>query len=45
MPHNLEDARAYAGRWVDLIHRPSLSESEAKAVIEEFDAQLRRSLQ
>jgi putrescine aminotransferase len=35
MPHDLADALAYAGRWVDLIHRPSLTESEGKAVIEE----------
>ncbi|HSB90588.1 MAG TPA: aminotransferase class III-fold pyridoxal phosphate-dependent enzyme [Anaerolineales bacterium] len=32
---DLDAARAHAERWVDLIHRPSLSESEAKAVIEE----------
>src|SRR3990170_2221152 len=35
MPHDLADALTYAGRWVDLIHRPSLTESEGKAVIEE----------
>jgi putrescine aminotransferase len=32
---NIEEALAYSQRWIDLIHTPSLSESEAKAVIAE----------
>ncbi len=35
MPSSLEEALAYSQRWIDLIHKPVLSEPEAKAVIEE----------
>ncbi len=35
MTGNLSTAQAYAEKWIDLIHKPSLSEAEAKAVIEE----------
>ncbi|HET7011914.1 MAG TPA: aminotransferase class III-fold pyridoxal phosphate-dependent enzyme [Anaerolineales bacterium] len=35
MPSDLDSARAYADRWVELIHRPSLSDGEGKALIEE----------
>jgi len=31
----LSSAQAYAEKWIDLIHKPSLSEAEAKAVIDE----------
>jgi putrescine aminotransferase len=30
-----ESALAYAGRWIDIIHKPSLTECEARDIIEE----------
>ncbi len=35
MSGSYEQALAYAGRWIDLIHKARLSEDEAKAIIEE----------
>ncbi len=30
-----DSALAYAGRWIDIIHKPSLTETEAREIIEE----------
>ena len=30
MPQSLEDALKYSARWIDILHKPSLSEQEAK---------------
>lgn len=38
MTRSLEDALAYAQRWLEIIHKPSLSQDEAKAIIEESKA-------
>lgn len=35
MNQNYVEAQRYSQRWIDLIHKPSLSESEAKKIIEE----------
>jgi len=35
MTEALSNAQAYAEKWIELIHKPSLSEAEAKAVIDE----------
>lgn len=35
MASSYDSAVAYAGRWIDLIHKDTLSESEAREVIEE----------
>jgi putrescine aminotransferase len=38
MTRSLEDALAYTQRWLEIIHKPSLSQAEAKAIIEESKA-------
>jgi len=35
MPQNLQEALEYSRRWIDLIHQPSLPETDAKQIIEE----------
>lgn len=35
MTEALSNAQAYAEKWIELIHKPTLSEAEAKAVIDE----------
>ncbi|MDI6696874.1 MAG: aminotransferase class III-fold pyridoxal phosphate-dependent enzyme [Anaerolineales bacterium] len=35
MPQSLENAVRYAERWLDIIRKPSLAETEAKTIIEE----------
>ena len=35
MSQHLEKAIEYSGRWIDLIHKPQVDETEAKAIIEE----------
>jgi putrescine aminotransferase len=35
MPQSLDHALAYSGRWIDIIHRESVAEDEAKWIIEE----------
>jgi putrescine aminotransferase len=35
VPQSLDEALAYADRWVDLIHQPSVSEEIGKQIIEE----------
>ncbi len=35
MRENYDEALDYSQRWIELIHKPSLPEAEAKAVIEE----------
>jgi putrescine aminotransferase len=38
MPQSLEEALNYSSRWIDILHKSSLSEQEAKAIIEESKA-------
>ena len=33
MPQSLEDALTYSDRWLEIIHRPQLSDEEGKAII------------
>ncbi len=35
MPQQMQDAIDYSRRWMDLIHRPQVTEQEAKSIIEE----------
>jgi putrescine aminotransferase len=35
MPQSLEEALGYAQRWTEIIHKPTVSEEEAKQIIEE----------
>lgn len=35
MPQSFEEALAYTNRWIDIIHKSSLQEDEAKGIIEE----------
>jgi putrescine aminotransferase len=35
MPQQMQDAINYSRRWMDLIHRPQVTEQEAKSIIEE----------
>ncbi|MBM3121231.1 MAG: aminotransferase class III-fold pyridoxal phosphate-dependent enzyme, partial [Chloroflexi bacterium] len=38
MPQSLEEALKYSARWIDILHKPSLSEQEAKGIIDESKA-------
>ena len=38
MPQCLDEALKYSTRWIDILHKPSLSEQEGKAIIEESKA-------
>ena len=38
MPQSLDEALKYSTRWIDILHKPSLSEKEGKAIIEESKA-------
>jgi putrescine aminotransferase len=38
MTQSFEEALAYAQRWIDIIHKPSVSEEEGKRIIEESQA-------
>jgi putrescine aminotransferase len=38
MPQSLDEALEYSTRWIDILHKPSLSEQEGKAIIEESKA-------
>src|SRR5512136_3392894 len=35
MSQSLDDALAYSKRWIDIIHKPAVSEAEGKQIIEE----------
>ena len=35
MTHTISEALEYSNRWVDLLHKPEVSEEEGKAIIEE----------
>ena len=35
MPQHMQDAIDYSRRWIDLIHKPQVTEQEAKSIIEE----------
>ena len=35
MSQSLDDALAYSKRWIDIIHKPTVSEAEGKQIIEE----------
>jgi len=35
MPQQMQDAINYSRRWIDLIHRPEVTEQDAKSIIEE----------
>jgi putrescine aminotransferase len=38
MPQSLDEALNYSSHWIDILHKPSLSEQEGKAIIEESKA-------
>jgi putrescine aminotransferase len=38
MPQSLNEALNYSSHWIDILHKPSLSEEEGKAIIEESKA-------
>ena len=44
MSQSFKDAIAYSRRWIDIIHKPSVSEEEGKQIIEESQGQLCRVL-
>src|SRR5512136_1352519 len=38
MSQSLDDALSYSKRWIDIIHKPAVSEAEGKQIIEESKA-------
>jgi len=44
MPQSLDDALLYSKRWIDIIHKPTVSEVEGKQIIEESKTNLRSTL-